>query len=69
MIRNKTFNKILKLLPQNEEIRKITTKFDEKAKKTADFMSKFRNVGIWIARIYFIAYWAIQSLMDLGAFF
>jgi len=66
MIRNKTFNKILKLLPQNEDIKKITDKFDEKAKKTADFMAGVRKWGKYIAQIYFIIFWAVQTIMDLG---
>jgi len=66
MIRNKTFNKILKLLPQNEEIKKITTKFDEKAKKTADFMANARKWAKYITQIYFIIFWAVQNIINLG---
>ena len=68
-MRVKKFREILALLPASEDLKKVQEKLDDKAQKTSDFLLKIKKWGKWIATLYFMLFWAIKSILDLGLIF
>ena len=65
-MRVKKFRQILELLPDSEELKKVTNKLDDKAKKTADFMADVRKWAKYLTQLYFLIFWAVQNILNLG---